>query len=238
MKRRERELEQKNELIDTLGAKVDEIDVTIRKANWPRFYPVMYHDIPADILDETRRKHVRSAYILWMCTAVSYIWNFLLVLIAFTAGVSDQVQNNSVMAFVWQFVLVLTGPSFSLFFWYRAIYNAARIEGATPSMQYWWFFFHFTIHTIVMILCFVGIFFNNGGIISMINAFGNEDVGATWGIMFLSSALLWGLIALASGFLLVMVFRYYKTNGGKNPSRKDVEKNALIGGAEAASQAY
>lgn len=120
LKRREEDLQRREQ---ALLVKEDELDkVSPKKKNWPRFRPMIYHNIQEEIPEE-HKKLVRNAYIMWFVTVWCYFYNFFSVLSALivTGGGSE------IASFILSIVDFIFFVPLS-FLIYRLLYRATRYE--------------------------------------------------------------------------------------------------------------
>ena len=66
--RQRSELRSKDATIAALQDEVQRLQRTTQKANWPRFLPLLYMDIEAEVREPVRKRHVKFTYYYWMCT--------------------------------------------------------------------------------------------------------------------------------------------------------------------------
>ena len=48
--------------------------------NWPRCYPILHHDIPAEV-PAGRQRLVGIGYLTWILVCTAYLYNWLLITI-------------------------------------------------------------------------------------------------------------------------------------------------------------
>ena len=86
---RERELERREARValaeETLRSRELGEDASARRKNWPAFYPLVHHDLNADI-PSCNRPMLRAAYAAWLLTASGYALNFATITFAMFGG--------------------------------------------------------------------------------------------------------------------------------------------------------
>ncbi|CAD6884191.1 unnamed protein product [Tilletia controversa] len=130
--RRERELEQRER---DLNARASHIQRHGRN-NWPPFYPMLYHDIDAEIPPDSRPL-VAMVYKLWLLLALSLIINLVATVFLLVGGASDG-GKDMISGIV--YLPVIGAASFML--WYRPLYNAYMKESSVFYYMYFVGGFH------------------------------------------------------------------------------------------------
>jgi hypothetical protein len=136
--RRERELEQRER---DLQNRADHIQKHGRN-NWPFFFPLIYHDISAEIPAGDLQVACTHIYYLWLALVLTLVIN--LVACVFV-GVKEVIS-----AIV--YLVVITPASFML--WYRPVYNGFMKE---HSLFYYMYFVFCGFHLAWSIYVFLGI---------------------------------------------------------------------------------
>jgi hypothetical protein len=121
--------------------------------NWPRFLPILHHDIAADIPFE-RKGLVRSGYIAWCIVAAGYLWNFVSLTAFFIAG------QKKVSLWVMAGLVAVAGLPLSFLCWYRGLYFAASRDSAGRWLFY---MLNMLVHIVWCSWMFVGINPDIGG---------------------------------------------------------------------------
>lgn len=150
--RRERELETRAQHIQKHG-----------RNNWPFFYPLIYHDIEAEIPPDSQVL-MQNLYRLWLLLVLSLIINMVACIFLLIQGATDG-GKDMISGVV--YLPVITVASFLL--WYRPAYNGLMKEHAL-------FFYIFLIfagfHLAFSVYVFLGIpSTGSAGLINTIQSF-------------------------------------------------------------------
>lgn len=121
--------------------------------NWPRCFPIVHHDIAADIPFE-RKGLVRSGYVAWCVVAAGYLWNFISLTAFFIAG------QKKVSLWVMAGLVAVAGLPLSFLCWYRGLYFAASRDSAGRWLYY---MLNMLVHIVWCWWMFVGINPDIGG---------------------------------------------------------------------------
>mmetsp|Transcript_15014 Transcript_15014/g.38187 ORF Transcript_15014/g.38187 Transcript_15014/m.38187 type:complete len:230 (+) Transcript_15014:41-730(+) len=78
VERRERAVAQRERNVADIETQLEQGGVTVRRNNWPRCKPFLYHDINAEI-PTPNQACCRAGYACWIMSATSYLYNFLAV---------------------------------------------------------------------------------------------------------------------------------------------------------------
>ena len=155
---RERELERREARValaeETLRSRELGEDASARRKNWPAFYPLVHHDLNADI-PSCNRPMLRAAYAAWLLTASGYALNFATITFAMFGGAGAGV-GDWFMALLF-FVL---GVPISFLAWYRGLYFAAQRTdrfGFWATASYGRFFLNFFAHLLVCCWMLLGL---------------------------------------------------------------------------------
>ena len=193
----------------------------IRRHNWPRCFPILYHDISADIPAENQRT-VRLAYVTWLLAASGYVFNFLTLTIAYFGG-----THNTKLA-DWFFALLVgsVGLPASFIFWYQALYNAAQSHGGV--LAYGRFFGHMSVHILFclwMILALPRVGNFCAGIFRMIAWFSARDekkgkLDVTVGFFAIANIALWSICGLLSIAVVQQAAVRFRASGGVAEMRR------------------
>lgn len=132
---REAELRRREQAL----ANREETLVTARP-NWPPCYPLIRHDIGADIPDYLQHTQ-RVAFFSWMGAITCLTWNFIAVTIAWGMGSVDFIWG--MVGFFTALLFLLLGTPLSYFFWYRRLYNAFKNDSSIGLVL---FFVSYTSH--------------------------------------------------------------------------------------------
>ncbi|WFD00553.1 hypothetical protein MYAM1_003302 [Malassezia yamatoensis] len=155
--RRERELEERERELDARTEHMRRFG----RNNWPPFYPLVYHDIDAEIPPDAQET-MRHLYYLWLVFTGTLIWNVPTMVIMATTSVPNA---NFIGAIVYLIFL----PVLSFTLWYRPVYNGLMKE---HSLFYYVYFLFGGFHLLFSLYAVVG-YASTGcaGFLSVISAF-------------------------------------------------------------------
>jgi hypothetical protein len=226
---RERELARREARValaeETLRSRELGEDASARRKNWPAFYPLVHHDLNADI-PSCNRAMLRAAYAAWLLTASGYALNFATITFAMFGGAGAGV-GDWFMALLF-FVL---GVPISFLAWYRGLYFAAQRTdrfGFWATASYGRFFLNFFAH--LLVCCWMllglpvvgsmcaGVFFtlrrfgsNGGGFVNFVGALG------------LANNLLWAATLATSSWVGSAALKRFRDGGGVRELRRGGE---------------
>ncbi|PWN29953.1 scamp-domain-containing protein [Jaminaea rosea] len=164
--RRERELEQRER---DLQQRADHIQKHGRN-NWPFFYPMIYHDIKAEIPPDYQQV-VLHLYSLWLIFVGTLVINMAGCIFLLIQGSNDGIKDM-IAAIV--YFPVLSVASFLL--WYRPAYNGFMKE---HSLFYYTFFIFGGCHIAYSVYIFLGIpSTGSDGLLNMIQSWSSGRVVA------------------------------------------------------------
>lgn len=150
--RRERELEHRAAQIQKHG-----------RNNWPFFYPLIYHDIEAEIPPDSQ-PIMQNLYKLWLLLVATLVVNMVACIFLLIQGASDG-GKDMISGIV--YLPVITVASFLL--WYRPIYNGLMKE---HSLFFYVYFIFAGFHLAFSVYVFLGIpSTGSAGLINTIQAF-------------------------------------------------------------------
>lgn len=182
MQRRERELEARER---ELQQRADHIQKHGRN-NWPFFYPLIYHDIAAEIPPDFQRV-VTHLYWLWLLFGATLIVNLVACVFLLIQGSSDGIKDM-IAAIVYLPVLMVA----SFLLWYRPVYNGFMKE---HSLFYYVYFVFGGFHLAASVYFFLGIpSTGSDGLLNMIQSWSSSrHVAAILGIFVTAGFALQGL---------------------------------------------
>ncbi|KAF9099390.1 hypothetical protein BGX27_000613, partial [Mortierella sp. AM989] len=126
LRRREEELAAREREIHAAQAEADRVR-SQGKNNFPKFYPLIYMSIPAEI-PKAHQKTVNFLYSLWLALLGTLALNFLACMLMLFAGISNGAADMGVSL---GYCFTITAASFLL--WYRPVYNAFMKEMSIGS---------------------------------------------------------------------------------------------------------
>lgn len=182
--------------------------VAAQTKNWPRFWPLIHHDIANDIPDDFKRA-VQVGWInFWAFTIVS-LYNWIGSLVALiTIGTKD----GRLPGFFLALIYFLAGPPLVYVLMYKPLYRSAMTDRA---IGFAWFFLTFMGYMVFLVWSLVGpdilvSQWSHTGIMVTINAF---DKNTACGIVYLVGAVLWGLTVLLALVWVKMVYSRFRGRG-------------------------
>lgn len=90
--------------------------------NFPPFYPLVYHDIEAELPGNCQDIAQRS-FLIWKLTAGAYALNLLASLTMLFSGVSGY---NSVSGVIFAAIYAVLFPAVAFFAWHLSLYKALK----------------------------------------------------------------------------------------------------------------
>ena len=232
----EKQLEEKTKEFEAKEAKLREEMANMkgpRQPNFPKCYPVTYHNIALDIKPE-RRALQRFAFTIWLYTSILYLFTWINVTGSFFGGSLGKVLDDPWLSFfVATFVLIL-GPFLSWFLWYRLLYKIYRKNKGT----YFIFALNFVSHLIYCCYNIIGVYYGTAGLVFGIRLHNygknelcsNEDTrtgkcsqATTFSWMYIICFVAWTVNALMS---LWLAWKVYSTRSP--PSKIEKAKKAAI----------
>ncbi|KAJ3163469.1 Secretory carrier-associated membrane protein 5 [Geranomyces michiganensis] len=153
--------------------------------NWPKFKPMIYHDIEKEI-PLRGRWLVKRVYMAWMLAITSYIIN---AIACFSLLVTNASSGGT--TFGVSLLILLVGTPVSFVFWYRPLYNGVKNDS---SAQFFFFWFNYGAHLGVAALLAVGIpGWGGAGVILTLAQFKN-NVGSAILCIIASSLLIFQVV--------------------------------------------
>ncbi|KAI1321171.1 hypothetical protein EDD11_007737 [Mortierella claussenii] len=202
LRRREEELAAREREIQAAQAEADRVR-TQGKNNFPKFYPLIYMSIPAEI-PKAHQSTVRFLYNIWLALLATLGLNFLACMLMLFAGIPNGAADMGVSL---GYCFTITAASFLL--WYRPIYNAFMKE---MSMYYYFYFIFNGFHILFAFYMALG-FPSTGsaGLINMIQVFNGRHIFA--GILCVFSTALWFVQGFGNLFFYRKVHQHYNQQG-------------------------
>ncbi|MED6154942.1 hypothetical protein PIB30_001083 [Stylosanthes scabra] len=133
LRKREQDLKRKEEAIAKAG-------IVIEEKNWPPLFPLIHHDIAAEIPIHLQRIQY-VAFTTWLGIIACLTWNLVAVTVAWIYG-GD--LSNWFLAIIY----LISGVPGSFVMWYRPLYRACR--GVLPALE------ELTDNSLVAAFYFVG----------------------------------------------------------------------------------
>lgn len=159
LRRREEELARRERDLENRAAHIQKHG----RNNWPFFYPLIYHDIEAEIPPDSQ-PIMQNLYKLWLLLVATLIVNMVACIFLLVQGASDG-GKDMISGIV--YLPVITVTSFML--WYRPIYNGLMKE---HSLFFYVYFIFAGFHLAFSVYVFLGIpSTGSAGLINTIQAF-------------------------------------------------------------------
>ncbi|TPX37646.1 hypothetical protein SmJEL517_g00779 [Synchytrium microbalum] len=168
----ERELQERERILAAREKAVTERERKAEEAgfkppNWPKFRPIVYHDIEKDMPTPAAKALMKQAFSLWHIGAASYVMNFIA---AFSLLVTK--ADGASQTFGLSLMIMLIGIPVSFNFWYMALYNGVKRD---RSINFFLFFVNFGFHLAAAILLSIGISgWGGAGLIYALAQFSNN----------------------------------------------------------------
>ncbi|CAB4376617.1 unnamed protein product [Rhizophagus irregularis] len=179
--------------------------VETKSKNWPPCYPLIYHDIQAEILESSAVGMAELSYKLWLAYIVTLIFNLVAVIAsAASAGAGElviQILLAAIYLFIW--------PIFDFFSRHLSLYRAFKYDNQTNFRL----FFLFTFLDIVFGI-FIGIGFlygGGGGLKAMINNFQHDPPFLVAGVFSAICVFLVLSLTMFHFILFRKVYKYFKS---------------------------
>ncbi|KAJ3178854.1 hypothetical protein HDU85_005048 [Gaertneriomyces sp. JEL0708] len=90
--------------------------------NWPKFYPLFYHNIDEEITDPGANATMHKIYRLWLGTALLLVWNMIACLVLLISHPNNMPNIATDFGVSLMYMFVITAGS--LYMWYRPVYIA------------------------------------------------------------------------------------------------------------------
>eukprot|EP00250_Pteridium_aquilinum_P017204 c23507_g2_i1 orf=66-965(+) len=213
LRRREQELKRKEEAAARAG-------IIIEDRNWPKFFPLIHHDIPREIPSHLQRIQY-FAFASWLGMVFCLTWNLIAV-----TGAWIKLDGHDVKIWFMALIYAICGIPGSFVLWYRPLYRAMRTESA---LKFSWFFLFYLVHICFLIFAAVAppILTTQKsftGILSLIDVI-SESVGV--GILYLIGFACFCLEGLLSVFVLQQVYMYFRGSGKAAEFKREAVRAAL-----------
>ncbi|CAG8650875.1 14085_t:CDS:2 [Funneliformis mosseae] len=192
-----------------------------RNNNWPPCYPIIYHNIQADILDGDSRRMTEQSYKLWLFYVVTLFFNLVAVVVT-------SISRNDGISIIGQILIavlyLLAWPLFDFFCRHRSLYQAFQHNNQN---RFRWFFLNTFLDIVFGSFIGLGWFYGGGGgVIAMSDNFKNERIVAG---VFCAICVALVLIQVTLHIILFRkVYAHFKTHddwtllpGQKNKSSKE-----------------
>ncbi|EFJ18540.1 hypothetical protein SELMODRAFT_153834 [Selaginella moellendorffii] len=230
LKKREKELKDKEEQLRKREADVKRREdaaaragIVLEEKNWPRFFPILHHDIAADIPAYLQRMQY-FAYGSWLGILLCLTWNF----ISITGAWIQKTVSASYGVQIWflAIIYILAGFPGSYFLWYRPLYRAMRSESA---LKFGWFFIAYLFHILFCIFCAVAppIVFKGRSLTGILPAIQIFSDSVIIGIFYLVGFGLFVLESLLSLWVLREVYAYFRGTGKAAQLKREAARNVV-----------
>lgn len=199
LRRREEELARRERDLDSRAAHIQKHG----RNNWPFFYPLIYHDIEAEIPPDSQ-PIMQGLYKLWLLLVLALIVNMVACIFLLLEGASDG-GKDMISGVV--YLPVITVTSFML--WYRPIYNGLMKE---HSLFFYVYFIFAGFHLAFSVYVFLGIpSTGSAGLINTIQAFADSELVA--GILGAIATAMFGLQGLGNLWFYRLIWKHNNEKG-------------------------
>ncbi|PSC72574.1 Secretory carrier-associated membrane 1 [Micractinium conductrix] len=209
--RKEADLSKREAELNKREAELRRLELEIRNnpgakstKNWPRFCPVLHHDIAGEIPAQSQVP-VRRAYWAYL----GLIWCLFFNFVGATALLIT--DGKAIASWLWASIWMVGGIPGAYFMWYSRLYNAAIKDSA---FGYAMFFAGFFANLAFSVWSAVGPPFlaekSHTGYISAINRM-NDNTGV--GIVYFIGAAFWTLESMWSLWVYKLVYRAFRGQG-------------------------
>ncbi|KAL9670004.1 hypothetical protein QQ045_007554 [Rhodiola kirilowii] len=200
--RREKEVQKREEALAKAG-------VVLEVKNWPPFFPLIHHDVTADIPIHVHKLQY-AAFATYLGIVACLSWNLIAVTVALIKGTAATIWLVAVIYFV-------VGIPGAYVLWYRPLYRAMRTDSA---LRFGWFFCFYTFHITWCILAAVAPpIFSRGrsatGILGVLYYLGDNQ--ALVAIFYIVGFVLFCTEILVSLWVLKNVYKYFRVSGKQLP---------------------
>ena len=241
----ERELYARSLSLDAREARVAAREAEVRQGmrlirphNWPRCFPILYHNISEEIQMGNQRM-VSKGYHAWCIAAAAYAFNLLVLTVSLLGGGAATTVGSWFMALI----VAGAGIPFSWMFWYRGLYTAAQTDNSL--FAYSRFFLHMSIHLLwclwmLLALPRVGRF--SAGLFRVLDYFSATSgahlrLNRALGVLSLINMALWATTLLLSSHTLKLAVDRFRSAGGTAELRRQARERAAAAAAETAASA-
>ncbi|EST05034.1 hypothetical protein PSEUBRA_005842 [Kalmanozyma brasiliensis GHG001] len=201
LRRREEELARRERDLDSRAAHIQKHG----RNNWPFFYPLIYHDIQAEIPPDSQ-PIMQGLYKLWLLLVLALIVNMVACIFLLLEGASDG-GKDMISGVVYLPVITLT----SFMLWYRPIYNGLMKE---HSLFFYVYFIFAGFHLAFSVYVFLGIpSTGSAGLINTIQAFADEDRKLVAGILGAITTAMFGLQGLGNLWFYRLIWKHNNEKG-------------------------
>ncbi|OMJ27942.1 Secretory carrier-associated membrane protein 3 [Smittium culicis] len=191
--------------------------------NFPPFYPMIYHNISAEI-GVADQKAVLMLFKLWLGVSATLLFNVISCLLLMIISPKNFSPASD---FIWSIIYVISIIPSSFFLWYRPVYNAYMKDSA---LLYFIFFIFNSFNVLYFFYMCVG--FSGSGSAGLINLIISASNANVINIVFCSipTASLFAVLFF-NIVLLKKTHSHYKTRGH---SFRDAKNQAYVGFASRA----
>ncbi|KAL7415950.1 scamp family-domain-containing protein [Mrakia frigida] len=178
-------------------------DAGVLMNNWPKFYPLIHHDISTAIPHESQAT-VTRLFQIWLALVATLLFNLLGCIFLLIAGASN--GGSDMIASIVYVPFITLG---SFFLWYRPIYWAYAKEYA---IFYYIYFVFGGIHVAFSIYMAIGIpSTGSAGLINTIEMFAQSHIlAAVFGVI---SSVGWVFQALFSLAWYKLIWAHHNSKG-------------------------
>ncbi|CAG8625979.1 6901_t:CDS:2 [Ambispora gerdemannii] len=125
-----------------------------RDNNWPKFRPIIFHDIEVDIDESVQRKLAKRSYNLWKFQYITLVANLLAVCAMAVANIGGKI------GIIIAIVFLVFYPMFDFVGRHLRLYHGLRNDNVTSLRL---FFLAQSIDILFEIFIIIGVFLGGGG---------------------------------------------------------------------------
>jgi len=222
LRRKEEELNKRERILDQRSQILVEREKTvgkIKKKNWPKCYPLVYHNIDEDMSTPDLKRLAKIGYSGWMLSVAALIINIVTLCAVMIATGDGQAIGSFILSIIY---FILLAPLWFLLY-IKFLYRAA--SNGKPIL-YIVFLIFFSIEIIAFIGFAVGVpGTGSGGFFLMTNTFKDDHKAA--GFVVLGGSIVW-CICCAYGVLLFILTRLeYRNAGGLKKAKQEMGEIAI-----------
>ncbi|GAX82412.1 hypothetical protein CEUSTIGMA_g9840.t1 [Chlamydomonas eustigma] len=223
--KREAELRAKEAELRALEQQLKDTGVVLKKKNWPICYPLVHHDIPGDIPENSRRV-VREIYFCWWGLVTCMLWNF------FCASTMLGTNNtNRVASWFLSIFFAVLGIPLSFWGWYLSIYDAAAQDSTFGYVK---FFLCFAINCLWCIWCAVGpqLGAASWSFAGWLTAFPGFGESTFIGTVYIVGAAIWSVLSVYTLWCMKDAYLFFRGKGGVEQAKQEAALAAFRAGMQ------
>ncbi|XP_024995327.1 secretory carrier-associated membrane protein 1-like [Cynara cardunculus var. scolymus] len=212
LKRREEELKKREEAIAKAG-------IVIEEKNWPPFYPLIHHNIAAEIPIHLQKIQY-VAFGTWLGLMLCLVWNLIAVTAAWFQGQDATIWLLAV-------IYLITGVPGAYFLWYRPLYKAMRTDSA---LKFSFFFLTYICHIAFCAFATLAppMIFEGKSLAGIMPAFDILTWNATLGGFYFIGFGLFALETAISIWVIQQVYLYFRGSGKTAEMQREATRTTVM----------